>query len=133
MKFDVFVNGKLVGSFGHQNTENLSVSVSGAPDGTRIFAGVVCREDDKQFHYSWRDIDLREDDQVLIVRNDSGATSDPAKKYEMGRAQRKSWDNYTCDFCQRSEPEVRLIPGDTNRPTICSECVGLCVEILKAE
>ena len=59
MYFDVYVNGKRIGSFGHADVENLSVSVSSAKDGHYLFAGVVCREDGKQFHYSWPQFDCR--------------------------------------------------------------------------
>jgi len=51
MYFDVYVNGEKIGTFGHPDVENLSISVSGAPDGAYVFAGAVCREDGKQFHY----------------------------------------------------------------------------------
>ena len=132
MLFDVFVNGKLVGSFGHPNTENLSVSVSGYRDGMALFAGVVCREGEQQLHYSWPEVPLTESDEVRIVRRDSGTASEPNRRYEMGRAERKAWDGSTCEFCQRTETQVpKLIPGDSNRPGICSDCVELCVEILK--
>ena len=132
MLFDVFINGKLVGSFGHPHAENLSVSVSGTRDGSYLFSGVVCREDGKQCHYSWPEVPLSEDDEVRIVRRDSGTASQPSKRYEMGRAERKAWEQNVCEFCQRNETQVpKLIAGDRNRPGICSECVELCVEILK--
>ena len=132
MLFDVFINGKRVGSFGHPHTENLSVSVSGTRDGSYLFSGVVCREDGKRFHYSWPEVPLSESDEVRIVRRDSGTASQPSKRYEMGRAERKAWEQNVCEFCQRNETQVpKLIGGDQNRPGICSECVELCVEILK--
>ena len=132
MLFDVFVNDKLVGSFGHPHTENLSVTVSGASDGAAIFAGVVCRDGDKQFHYSWPEIQLSETDQVRIVRRDGGTPTEPKRRFEMGRAERKAWETNVCEFCQRNEAQVpKLIAGDRNRPGICSECVEMANEILK--
>jgi hypothetical protein len=132
MLFDVFVNGKLVGSFGHPSSENLSVSLSGTRDGVGIFAGVVCREGGKQLHYSWPEVALLESDEVRITRRDSGTASEPSRRYEMGRAERKAWESNVCEFCQRNEAQVpKLIGGDRNRPGICSDCVELCVEILK--
>ena len=134
MLFDVFVNGSLVGSFGHSNTEHLTVSVSGAPDGSFVFAGVVCREDGKQFHYSWPEVALAEHDEVRIVRRDSATASQPIKRFEMGRAERKAWEGNICEFCQRNETQVpKFIPGDENRPGICSDCVDLCAEILRGK
>ena len=131
MLFDVFVNGKLVGSFGHPETENLSVTVSGNRDSAGIFAGVVCREGEKQFHYSWPEVQLSENDEVRIVRRDDGQASEPKRKYEMGRAERKAWEGNVCEFCQRNETQVpKLIAGDRNRPGICSECVAMCNDIL---
>lgn len=131
MLFDVFLNGKLVGSFGHPQTENLTVSVSGTREGSFIFAGVVCREGEQQFHYSWPDVPLTESDEVRIVRRDDGEATQPKRKYEMGRTERKSWEGNVCEFCQRNETQVsKLIAGDRNRPGICSECVALCDEIL---
>jgi hypothetical protein len=132
--FDVFVNGKLVGSFGHPNSENLSVSLSGTRDGVGIFAGVVCREDGKQLHYSWPEVPLSASDEVRVARRDSGTASEPSRRYEMGRAERKAWERNVCEFCQRNETQVpKLIGGDRNRPGICSDCVELCVEILKGK
>lgn len=132
MLFDVFVNGKLLGSFGHTDVENLTVSVSGAHDGSYLFSGAVCRVEGKPFHYSWPDVALGESDEVRIVRRNSGAPSTPSRRYEMGRAARKAWEGNVCEFCQRTEPQVpKLIIGDSNRPGICSDCVELCVAILK--
>ncbi|HEX5764030.1 MAG TPA: ClpX C4-type zinc finger protein [Woeseiaceae bacterium] len=132
MYFDVYVNGKRIGSFGHADVENLSVSVSGAKDGHYLFAGVVCREDGKQFHYSWPQFELSASDEVRIVPSDGSALSEPERKYEMGRTERKAWEKNVCEFCQRNETQVeRLIAGDRNRPGICSECVELCNAILK--
>src|SRR5688500_18873162 len=106
MLFDVFVNGTLVGSFGHPDTENLSVSVSGTREESYLFAGVVCREDDRQLHYSWPAVTLSESDEVRIVRRDTGTASQPSKRYEMGRAERKAWERNVCEFCQRNETQV---------------------------
>jgi hypothetical protein len=134
MLLEVFVNGKLVGSFGHPHTENLSVSVSGTREESYLFAGVVCREGGKQLHYSWPAVTLSESDEVRIVRRDTGTASQPTKRYEMGRAERKAWEHNVCEFCQRNETQVpNLIAGDQNRPGICSDCVELCVEILKGK
>ena len=131
MYFDVYVNGKLIGTFGHGQSENLSVSVSGTRDGSYLFSGVVCREDGKQFHLSWPETELGESDEVRIVPSDASQVSTPSRRYEMGRSERKAWEGSICEFCQRNETEVpRLIAGDRNRPGICSECVELCNEIL---
>ena len=44
MYFDVYLNGQKLGSFGHPEAENLTISVSGSSDGSYVFAGAVCRE-----------------------------------------------------------------------------------------
>ena len=66
-------------------------------------------------------------DEVRIVPVKSGTVPEPIKKFEMGRAKSKAWEGNVCEFYQRNETEVEhLIPGDENRPGICSDYVELC-------
>ena len=132
MYFDVYLNRQKLGTYGHPTVENLTISVSGSPEGAYIFAGAVCREGEQRCHYDWLQRDLRASDEVRIVPADEGPVVAPTKKFEMGRTKRKAWAGNVCEFCQRKETEVsRLIPGDENRPGICSDCVELCNEILR--
>jgi hypothetical protein len=132
MYFDVYVNGKKLGTFGHNNVEILTISISGEPNDTYVFAGAVCREGEKQFHYHWVQKEIGPEDEVRVVPVQKGAVSEPIKKYEMSRTKNKVWEGNVCEFCQRNETEVkRLIRGDENRPGICSDCVELCNEILR--
>ena len=134
MFFDVYVNGEKLGTFGHADVENLTISVSGAPNDTYVFAGAVCREGEKQFHYHWVQKEIGPNDEVRIVPVKSGVVPEPLKKFEMGRTKDKAWENNVCEFCQRNETQVPyLIRGDDNRPGICSDCVELCNEILRSK
>ena len=134
MYLDVFVNGTLVSTFGHEHSENLSVSVIGYGDELLLNAGAVCSKNNDNFHLSWSPIELTLSDEVTISKSENGVASAHEKSIEMGRTDRKAWDNHTCEWCQKTGSEVeRLIPGDSNRPGICSECVGLCNQILSSD
>ena len=134
MYFDLYVDDKKLGTFGHPNVENLNISLSGAPEQNYVFAGAVCREGEVQYHYHWLQEEIGSASQVRIVPVESGLVPLPIKRFEMGRATRKVSERNVCEFCQRNETEVpRLIPGDANRPGICSDCVELCSEILRSE
>jgi len=134
MYFDLYIGDKKLGTFGHPNVENLNISLSGAPDQNYVFAGAVCREGETQYHYHWLQEEIGPTSQVRIVPVENGSVPPPIKRFEMGRAARKASEQNVCEFCQRNETEVpRLIPGDSNRPGICSDCVELCSEILRGE
>jgi len=127
MYFDVYIDGTNFGSFGHENVDNLSVSVSGAADGVFVFPGAVCREGNNQVHYSWEQTQVAPNAEIRIVSGTNGPASHPTRRFEMGCTKRKAWEGNVCEFCQRNETQVtRLIPGDDNRPGICSDCVELC-------
>lgn len=51
MYFDIYVDDKKLGTFGHPDVENINISLSGAPDQNYVFAGAVCREGETQYHY----------------------------------------------------------------------------------
>jgi ClpX C4-type zinc finger len=58
----------------------------------------------------------------------------PRKTFGMGRRKREPSEDKICDFCKRKETEVEnLIYIDEHRPSICSDCIELCNEILKGE
>ena len=134
MYFDVYINGERLGTFGHGDVQNVSVSVSGAADGFYLIASAVCREGEKQFYYFWLQEELSLNDEVRIVHAREGDVCEPQRKIELGRTERKAWEAGVCEFCQRTVSELeRLIPGDANRPGICSECVQMCNEILRRE
>ena len=133
MYFDVYIDETKLGTFGHSDVENLTISVSGAADGVFVFPGAVCREGTSQIHYSWAQEEVRKDSEIRIVPS-AGPAAEPVRRFEMGRTKRKVWEGNVCEFCQRTETQVdRLIPGDENRPGICSDCVKLCSDILSAE
>lgn len=132
MYFDVYIDETKLGTFGHANVENLTISVSGAAEGTYVFPGAVCREGASQVHYSWAQKEIGPQSEVRIVPVDQGPVTEPIKRFEMGRTRRKAWEGHLCEFCQRNETEVpRLIVGDENRPGICSDCLELCNRILR--
>ena len=53
MYFDIYVDDKKLGTFGHPDVENINISLSGAPDQNYVFAGAVCHEGETQYHYHW--------------------------------------------------------------------------------
>jgi hypothetical protein len=133
MYFDVYIGETKLGTFGHADVENLSISVSGNADGIFVFAGAVCREGTSQVHYSWAGKQIETNSEIRIVPANSGPAAEPVRRFEMGRTKRKAWEGNVCEFCQRKETAVpRLIPGDENRPGICSDCVKLCQDIIGA-
>ena len=133
MYFDVYINETKLGTFGHHDVENLTISVSGAADGVFVFPTAVCREGNIQFHYRWADVQIGIDSEIRIVPS-SGPAAEPIRRFEMGRTKRKAWDGNICEFCQRTETQVpKLVLGDEHRPGICSDCVKLCQNILSAE
>ena len=81
MYFDVFLNGYRLGTFGHSEVENLTISVSGSSEGTYVFAGAVCREGEQRYHYSWLQRDIEAKDEVRIVPAIQGAVPEPIKKF----------------------------------------------------
>jgi len=132
MFYDVYINGEKLGTFGHADVENLTISVSGGPNDTYVFAGAVCREDERQFHYHWVQKEISATDEVRVIPVQSGTVPEPIKKFEMGRTKQMAWEGNVCEFCQRNETEVpQMIAGDEHRPGICSDCVELCNEILR--
>ena len=134
MYFDVYIDGTKLGTVGHDTVDNLNVSVSAASNEVFVFAGAVCREGNDQVHYSWEQAGIGPDAEIRIVAGASGPADQPTRRFEMGRTKRKAWEGHICEFCQRNETQVtRLIPGDDNRPGICSDCVDLCNRILQNE
>lgn len=132
MYFDIYINDKKLGTFGHDKVENINISVSGSSKDTYVFAGAVCNEKDKQFHYQWVQEEIGPKDEVRVVPVGTGTVPEPVSKYEMGRAKQKAWESNVCEFCQRNETEVEyMIAGDENRPGICSECIEICNEIIR--
>lgn len=100
MYLEVYLNGQKLGTYGHASVENLTISVSGSPDGSYIFAGAVCREGERRYHYHWLQKDIGEADEVRIVPASAGAVPDPIKRFEMGRTERKAWEGNVCEFCR---------------------------------
>jgi hypothetical protein len=133
MYFDVYIDGVKLGTYGHSNVKNMSVSVSGIENATFVFAGAVCGEGEINVHYSWAEKEIGPNSEVRIVPVGGGMVSAPIKRYEMGRVERKALESNECGFCRRKETEVpRLIVGDQHRPGICSECVDWCNRILSS-
>ena len=44
MYYEVKVNGRSIGVFGHEAIENIHLSVGGGPEDLYVFASAVCRE-----------------------------------------------------------------------------------------
>jgi len=133
MYFDVYIDGVKVGTYGHPNVKNMNVSVSGIENSIFVFAGAVCGEAGINVHYSWAEKEIGANSEVRIVPVVGGLVSDPIKRYEMGKVERKALESNECGFCQRKETEVaRLIVGDEHRPGICSDCVELCNKVLNS-
>ena len=133
MYFDVYIDGVKLGTFGHPNVKNMNVSVSGIENATFVFASAVCGEGDINVHYSWAEKEIGPNSEVRIVPAVGGSVSNPIKRYEMGRVERKALESNECGFCQRKETEVpRFIVDDEHRPGICSDCVDLCNKILSS-
>ncbi len=134
MNYKILVNGKEVGVFGHEEIESIYLSVSGGRNDMYVFASAVCKEGDKTYHLDWLQEPIGPKDKVEILPTKSKKIKDPRKKFLMGRPSREPSEDKTCDFCQRKETEVKkLIFIDEHRPSICSDCVDLCNEILKGD
>jgi hypothetical protein len=134
MYFDVYIDETKLGTFGHEDVENMNVSIGGDANGIFVFPGAVCREGDRLIHYSWNQVEIGPNSDVRIITGRDGPATQPNKRFEMGRTKRRAWESNVCEFCQRNETQVRrLIPGDDNRPGICSDCVDLCNRILENE
>jgi hypothetical protein len=132
MYYRLLINGNELGVFGHEDVQNLHLSVSGGPDQMYVFASAVCDEGDKQFHYDWIQEKLGPSDTVEMIPVFEGTAPEPRKKFVMGRPRHVPSEDRMCDFCQRLETEVdRLIYIDEHRPSICSDCVELCSKLLK--
>ena len=131
MYYDILINGNKVGTFGHSDIENISLSVSGGPGEMYVFASAVCFDNSKKYHYLWLQKGIAPKDKVLITPSSSNESDLPMKKNEIGRSKKSSPEDMFCDFCKRKESEFnRLIPGGIDRPSICSDCINLCKEIL---
>lgn len=131
MYYRILINGKELGVFGHEDVRNIQLSVGGGPAEMYVFASAVCSEDNKEIHYDWIQRALDLSDRVEIVPTEETAVPEPRRKFVLGRPKREASDDRACDFCQCKETEVeRLIYIDEHRPSICSDCVALCNEIL---
>jgi hypothetical protein len=71
MYYDIIVNGKKRATVGHDDLENLSISVSGDNEGTFLLAGAVCREGSERHHLHWFQDDLADNDEILICKSSS--------------------------------------------------------------
>jgi len=132
MYYKILINGKEVGVFGHEDICNIYLSVGGEPGEMYVFASAVCREGEKKFHYDWLQEEIGIADRVEIVPTDETNAREPRKKFLMGHPKRAPSEGKVCDFCQRKETEAeQLIYVAEHRPSICSDCVALCNEILK--
>jgi len=134
MNYKILLNGKEVGVFGHKEIENIHLSVSGSPGEMYIFASAVCNQDGIKQFYDWLQKEIGPNDKVEIVPTKSKKIMEPRKRFKMDRTKSEPSDHKICDFCQRKETEVKnLIYIDEHRPSICSDCVDLCSEILKGK
>jgi hypothetical protein len=132
MNYKILINGKEIGVFGHDEIKNIHLSVSGEPNDMYVFASAVCKEGDKTYNYHWLQQTIGPKDKVEIVPTRSKRVREPLNKFLMGRPTHEPSEDKSCDFCQRKETEVKkLIFIDEHRPSICSDCVDLCNEILK--
>jgi hypothetical protein len=133
MYYKVFINGKELGVFGHDNIENIQLSIGGGEGEPYFFASAVCTENNKQIFYDWLQKELEPNDIIEIRPTSEASAPEPRKKFVMGKPQpRKPSEEKICDFCQRKETEVSdLVYIDENRPAICADCVELCQEILR--
>ena len=131
MYYEILINGKPIGTFGHADLENIHLSLSGSENDLYVFASALCNEGEKQVFYDWIQQEIKTDDKVEIIPTKLSNVSEPRKKFVMDRPKREPSDNTICDFCQRKETEVpKLVFIDEHRPTICSDCVELCNVIL---
>lgn len=131
MYYKILVNGKEIGVFGHEEVENIHLSVSGGPGDMYVFASAVCNEYGKNYHYDWMQHKIGSKDKVEIIPTTSKKVAEPRHKMLMDRAEREPSEERVCDFCQKNETEVkRLIYIDEHRPSICSDCVDICNVIL---
>lgn len=132
MYYELLVNGKSVGVFGHQDSRNLHFSVGASEEGIDLFASGVCREDNENIFYDWLQKSIGPDDIVEIRPSSKGDSVLPRKTFAMNRSERIASDKNVCDFCQKNEAEVSaFVHIDQHRPSICAECVELCNEILR--
>jgi ClpX C4-type zinc finger len=132
MYYEILINGKSIGVFGHEDVESIHLSLLGDTKGICVFASAVCAEGKERVFYDWIQQEIGPDDKVGIVPTKRSDVPEPRKKYVMGQPkQRVPSDDVICDFCQRKETEVsKMIHIDEHRPTICSDCVDMCNAIL---
>jgi len=133
MFYRILINDTELGVFGHNQVENMHLSVGGARGQMFVFASAVCIDNGTRSLYDWIQHDLTDKDIVRIEPTTRTDVPEPRKKFVMDRAKREVSSERSCDFCQRNETEVpRLIYIDEHRPSICSNCVELCNTLITA-
>ena len=130
MYFDIFVNGMKRATVGHEALENLSISVSGSPDGTFLFSGAVCNENGETYHIDWLNDELKKTDEILIKPSTNIEADAPIKRFKMKPSNERLSSEKFCDFCKRPGIEVGKLIMTGSTPAICKHCIELCVDIM---
>ena len=133
MYYKILINDNEVGVFGHEDVENIHVSVSGLPGRMAVFASAVCKEDGQRIFCDWLQHDVSDRDVVLIEPTTETNVPSPRKRYVMEHGKRDASLARRCDFCEREESEDRqVLYSGENRPSICSSCADLCSRMLSS-
>jgi hypothetical protein len=64
MNYKILVNGKVIAICGHENIENIHLSVSGSANYMYVFASAVCKENGETYFFDWLQHKIKANDKV---------------------------------------------------------------------
>jgi hypothetical protein len=80
---EVLINGKSIGTFGHDTVRNMGLSIGVSLGGQDVFVSGVCEEQGQLFFYDWIQHAIEAEDKVEFRRVQSGPSQPPRRKRQM--------------------------------------------------